>query len=876
MTSIQLEIVRDALQDRQFDRSQLSGPHIRLADAWTSKLSGSEIWADILAHISQVLLHERLTRAIPDPWIEAQLDRRGIPYTDASLFGLRTTPVYGGVRLELGEAWRPSWLRGDDRWVECATASPSPIRWATDRPISTEARIKNDEIIPIDPAVSNIAPDMTHYRSKAQAIALRAVAFAEPGSTVHVVLPTGSGKSLVGIIPGLVEPASTTVVVVPTVALALDQEHQSRIRYRNARLPDELAYHGDRSREVKRAMRERLVAGTQRLLFTSPESLVQSLAEPLRNLARRGGLTYLVVDEAHLVYSWGTDFRPEFQLAAALVTELRDLARHHSVREVKTILMTATLSAPALRLNDELFSDGRSVFVGTNFLRTELRYLFAEGSESERKNRLVEVMRHCPKPAIVYTTKRQDAEDIEHLLRENGFGRIAAFHGDVSGVSREKILQGWSGSGESTAIDIVVGTSAFGLGVDQSDVRTVVHACIPRSVDRLYQEVGRAGRDGHTSVALWLPSPDEDFAASRVELARLIGHEKGWNRWIAMRDNAGTPAEGSHYSMTVDLRQVPMHTDADNEHNRMWNRNILTILRRAGVITFAPAHPPVMTKITTESDSEWERRINSEWEESRNTLEVRFSGNTGGLDEAAFEQAFQRVKREVQQREDQSFKRIRDLLALEICWGRIFADEYSMNVAELPGADYRLSASCSGCPACSHPSTSDGAPVVGLRPVPMVPRSNIPLMPALGEKFLDRNVLLVTYDPSPSRQAATGLGRFRRLVTKVIDNGIRQIFYSRRLDASTIREVQSGVGNSPLVALEEIDLRIARRSLDYPTLLLAAVGDPIPAGLIYPSPEAVPRVVVVPIQTPTPDRPHLNIEDVLHPNIALEELVRGI
>ena len=876
MTSIQLEIVRDALQDRQFDRRQLHGPHLRLVDAWTSTRSGSEIWADILALVSQILRQERLTNAVPEPWIEAPLHRRGIDSAEAELFGLRATPVYGGVRLELGEEWTPSWLSGDYRWVKHATASPGQIRWATERPISTEARIHNDELIPIDPAVNSIAPDMTHYRSRAQAISLRAVAFAERGSTVHVVLPTGSGKSLVGIIPGLLEPSATTVVVVPTVALALDQEHQSRHRYRNAHLPNELAYHGDRSREEKRAMRERLVAGTQRLLFTSPESLVQSLAEPLRNLARRGGLTYLVVDEAHLVYSWGTDFRPEFQLAAALVTELRDIARQHSAPEVKTILMTATLSAPALRLNDDLFSDGRSLFVGTNYLRTELRYLLAQGNQSERLERVVEAMRHCPKPAIVYTTKRQDTEDIADLLRGNGFGRVAAFHGDVSGVQRESVLQGWSGSADATSIDIVVGTSAFGLGVDKSDVRTVIHACIPRSVDRFYQEVGRAGRDGHTSLSLWLPSPNEDFGTSRVELARLIGHEKGWNRWIAMRDKAGTPALGSDYSMTVDLRTIPMHNNADGEHNRTWNRNILTILRRAGVITFAPAHPPAMTRTTTESESEWEQRINSEWEESRNTLEVRFAGGAGGLDEAAFEHAFQCVKQEVQQRENESFGRIRDLLALETCWGKIFADEYSLSVTELPGADYRLSPSCSGCPACNHPATVGESPVVGLRPTPKVPRASLSLMPALEQEFLGRSVLLVTYDPSPSRQDSTGLGRFRRVVTKAIENGIRQIYYSSRLDASTIREVRLGVGTSPLVALDEIDLNSARRSLDYPTLLVAAVGDSLPAGLIYPSAEAVPRVVVVPIHTPTPDRPHLNLEDVLHPDIALEELVRRI
>lgn len=877
MSSAQLGIVQDALLGRAFDHAQLTGPFLRLADAWTSERSGAEVRASVLALVSQVLRHERLTTDGHTPSLEVALEARGLSFEEAELFGLDIVPVYGGmVRIEPGSAWAPTWLRGHHQWVDHAIASPGEIIYDTANPIATEARVPTDIRIPADPAVTAVAPEITHYKSRAQAIALRAVAFAEYGSTIHIVLPTGSGKSLVGTVPGLADPMATTVVVVPTIALALDQEQQNRSRYRGAGLPHELAYHGGRSTEEKRTMRERLTSGTQRLLFTSPESLTQSLARPLRELAKRGGLSYLVVDEAHLVYAWGTDFRPDFQLAASLVHELRALARHHSVPETKTVLMTATLSVPALRLNEALFSDGRSTFVGTNYLRTELRYLFAEGDRKQRKDRVIEAMRHCPKPAIVYTTRRQDAEEFIMLLREHGFGRSAAFHGDLSSEAREHVLRGWSGSAGRTTIDIVVGTTAFGLGVDQADVRTVVHACIPRSVDRLYQEVGRAGRDGHTAISLWLPDPHTDFATSRVELARLIGHQKGWRRWDAMRDRAEIPTRDSEYSMTIDLRTVPSHTDVDSDKNRLWNRNILTVLRRAGVIIFAPIHPPELFRTPTESDAEWERRFSIEWENFHNKLDVTVSGHEGGLDEDAFEQAFQLVKREVKEREDESFERVRHLLALEKCWGHTFAEEYSLHVPELPGANYRLSASCSGCPACGHPTPRDASPVIGTRPIPMVPKSSHRLMPALTEELMHRDVLLITYDPILTRRDATARRLFRRMVAKAIDNGIKQLLYSRGLDPSIVTEIRLGVGTSQIVVVEEVDLHVAHRALDYPTLMIAAVADRIPVGIAYPPPDAVTRLLLIPTHTPTPDRPHLDFEDVIHPNVPLVDLVRRI
>ncbi|MFW0793303.1 protein DpdF [Gordonia sp. CPCC 205515] len=868
MTTWQLEAVQGILDGTDVTRSNLNGPFARLLDAWHSNVDGNAIRSDILGLISQVLHHTRLTNAGAPPVLDIALTWRGISSDSVARFGLKGTPLYGGkTRLEPAETWTPDWIYGDSRWVDHAIASPDDIVCDDGTAISTDARPRTGESVIADPAVTAVAPNVNRYQSPAQATALRTVALKEEGSTLHIVLPTGSGKSLVGIVPGLIEPGSTTVVVVPTIALAIDQEKQSPSRYPGAELPRELAFHSGRNKEEKRAIRERLAAGTQRLLFTSPESLVHGLAPQLRELARWGGLTYLVIDEAHLVYSWGLDFRPEFQLAAELIRELRSIALQHGQKRPKTVLMTATLSGQALRLNDDLFTEDKSAFVGCTYLRTELRYLVSECSDAEsRKQRVIEAMHRLPKPAIVYTTKREDAEELVSVLRSNGFGRTAAFHGKVSDVQRTAVLNGWSGADQPTSIDIVVGTTAFGLGIDQSDVRSVVHACIPRSVDRFYQEVGRAGRDGHTAVSLWLPVPSRDFGDSRVELTRLIGHTKGWNRWSAMVNRAVHAPPDSSYAMTIDLRTVPVHNERDTDHNRLWNRNIITVLRHAGAIGIAPVHPPVIHRERDESDSAWELRLADAWEKSRTSLDIIAKQS---LNEPNFEAVFRSVKESTYRRENETFARIRRLLALEECWGSIFAEEYTLHIGDIEGTDQHPSPSCSGCPATHHRRAPNESPARTIIARPALAAISYSLRPALKQELMNRAVLVLTYDSDSER-------RIGQAITAIISGGFSQIFYSRRLIKELVSNVIQGVGTRRLVVVEAVDFNRPLRKLSLPTALVIANGDPITSLLAEPGVDAMPRIIIAPSDTPAPNRPDRPLTEMIHPNLQLSEFVRRL
>jgi len=149
-------------------------------------------------------------------------------------------------------------------------------------------------------------------------------------------------------------------------------------------------------------------------------------------------------------------------------------------------------------------------------------------------------------------------------------------------------------------------------------------------------------------------------------------------------------------------------------------------------------------------------------------------------------------------------------------------------------------------------------------------------MPSLTEALMNRNLMLVTYDPVATRQPHYRTN-FRRLIAKAVSNGIKQIQLSERLDAVVANEIRRGVGKSQLVVVEQINLQRPRRALDYPSIIIAADSDGVlPTSLTYPSANAMARLLVAPTGTPTADRPHLTLEDVIHPNASLSDLLRRL
>lgn len=865
--TVELDRLQSTLDGDLTQLPALSGPHRRLVDAWRSDQPGLDIVGDLGALIAQVLRHEREVSGQASPVLRMRLDDRGVPEEKLRASSLVCTRFgLNEHTVRLGQGWAPLWLSGDARWIDVACASPGPLRTTSGPPVSTYSRPTTP--ITIDPAIASIAPGITQYRSRTQASALRTATLGNPRSALHVVLPTGSGKSLVGLAPGLLRSTGSTVVVVPTIALALDQERATHSTFPGTNLPDELAYYGDRNDGGKERILQRIRAGTQRVVFTSPEAFVSSLASPLRALAASGGLTSVVVDEAHLIRSWGLDFRPEYQIVGSLVSELRAAAIAAGRDEPHVILMTATLSEEALKLNETLFhGSSDSMFVGSAYLRTELRFLHADSPTNEvRIERLVEAMHHLPRPAIVYTTRKKDAEELAVRLRQSGFSRTDVFHGDLDGQERLRVLERWSGHAGATATDLVVGTSAFGLGVDQSDVRAVVHACVPASVDRYYQEVGRAGRDGHAAVAVWLSAPDDINQARGVESATLIGDEKAWDRWQSMRMHALRELDDG--ALAVDTSIVPPHLHFPSDSNQLWNRNTLTLMERAGLVRLEPVPPPEINRSPEESEEAFEKRLSAAWGFFNTHVRV-LTPNDVNLNLQTFTTRLADLRESIRRSESESHKRVEQLLQKKLCWGHLIAAEYRLRSEAQPRVGLSVAPACSGCPAVEHQSRPNYASAK-----PLVAEAHMPVLAKDVDSTLRRlagggDLLIVGY-------AGSIRLTLQSLVQRTVTRGIRGILADPNYaNLPALTQTPQQAADEGLVLIDTVDSRIPQVRFSVPTLILLDHGTPARQSWVSPSTGPF-RIVVIPEQSSDPTKHGQRIMDYRSPAWTLEELMARI
>lgn len=526
-----------------------------------------------------------------------------------------------GNRMEVqAAAWRPAWL------------NPLLVREGATAPFdSAEGQFRRrveDMNVPADPALETRFRH-PHYLSSAQAEAIRSTMLSPPGSVHLIVMPTGAGKSLVGLSAALLgqgEGAGVSVVVVPTIALAYDQVKSAR-----ELCPGEAidAWESGLSAEKKRAIRERLNAGTQRLLFAAPESVVSGLATLLSQAAVRGELRAFVVDEAHLVGQWGASFRPEFQSMSALWRDLFE--KCPPTRRFRTLLMTATLTEETFKdLNTFYGPLGREQCFTAVYLRAEPDYF--EGrceSDPEKIARVLETLRHAPRPAILYVTTKDDARAWHRRCLDVGWRRTGLVHGDSSATEREAAVDDW----REGKLDLMVATSAFGLGMDKRDVRVIVHACVPETLDRFYQEVGRAGRDGVScaSVLLWT---DADLAlAERMSSAAIISDELGLERWRSMWSNPQSRQEGEFRLLNLRAIRPDLHWDSDD--NAKWNLRTVLLLARTGVLDVRYRSIPELPRNPGETDEAFERRRKEHWEREISLCAVQLRQNNP-LNQAAW------------------------------------------------------------------------------------------------------------------------------------------------------------------------------------------------------------------------------------------------
>jgi ATP-dependent DNA helicase RecQ len=508
-----------------------------------------------------------------------------------------------GFALITAHEWVPNWLKRRSVWP--------PLR---DVENEVDRRRDHERRVPADPA---IVDSFKHefYLSAAQGEAIRGVMLSPPGGVFLINLPTGGGKSLVGLSVALLGDTANrgvTVAIVPTVALAIDQVEQAKQLTRG----HVDAWHSGLSNEDRQSIRQRMKAGTQGVLYVSPESLVGALAGVLYEVAGNGLLRAFIVDEAHMVAQWGHDFRPEFQAMGAMWRSLRD--KCPSGQAFRTILMTATLTEDSYATLCIFFGPAERIeVISSVYLRPEPDYFIAKRSTFDEQDlRVVDVLRHGPRPVILYVTEVAEAVRWARTLRNLEWRRTGCVHGGSTTEERERAIDDW----RSNRTDIMVATSAFGLGMDKRDVRMVIHACVPETIDRFYQEVGRGGRDGRASVSFLIYTERDRGVAARLGQPSIITEELGLDRWKAIWHNS----KWDDLIMLANLRALRPTMDWDSsEKNMKWNLRTLLLLARSGALSIQHRPPPDIVKGDSETEDAFQARRDAEMQAHFSICPVR-------------------------------------------------------------------------------------------------------------------------------------------------------------------------------------------------------------------------------------------------------------
>lgn len=441
-----------------------------------------------------------------------------------------------------------------------------------------EEKVNND-ILYTDPLIYKIT-GFTRFKTLAQKLAVYGALNTPEGYTTLVSLPTGGGKSLITQTITY-QKKGLTVIIVPTVSLAIDQERVAKHIIKSDTVNDEVFSYssGTNLSPIIDAIKNQ----TAKMLFISPEALInnQTFVTIISDANKKRYLKNIIIDEAHIVLDWGGSFRVDFQCLESW--RKKQLLSNPSIR---TILLSATFEERSIELLKSFFStDEKWIEVRCDSLRHEPRYIVVNcHSYNEKMKRIVELVMKLPHPMIVYVSKPDDAATLKNLLFENGIQNVKTFTGLTNKKDRRKLIDDWG----DDKFEIMVATSAFGVGVDKGDVRSVIHTYIPENANSYYQELGRGGRDGLPCLSVMCLHPNDSNIGRNRITKRVLTKEKIIGRWDSMYNNQNSVRDKNQIYIDTSIKpkyaSEPYDDSPISDADMNWNIYVLLFLRRYNYI----------------------------------------------------------------------------------------------------------------------------------------------------------------------------------------------------------------------------------------------------------------------------------------------------
>ena len=403
-----------------------------------------------------------------------------------------------------------------------------------------------------------------------------------------------------------------------------------------------------------------------RLLFISPEALVknQRFTWMIEAANQSGYLKNVIIDEAHIVIEWGDFFRVDYQCLEPWRNKLIQ-----KNPELKTILLSATFERKTVSLLKSMFSQHDNwIEIRCDSLRREPRFdLIKAESAVDKRRKTAELLRCLSRPMVVYVAAPFQAYETKTIAENCGFGNVAIFTGETDSDTRKKIIKEWS----ENEYDLIIATSAFGVGVDKPDVRTVLHLYVPENANKYYQELGRGGRDGLPCLSVMCIDPKSDLDLAFNMTTKVLSTRKIVGRWNSMLNSPTSSRYEDTYTLDTGVKPDYHELDFAEDVKTLdvkWNVYVILLLRRRGLLKI----------------------IEMMMDPDTRSYMIRIKINNELLlhDSPEMIDLIERIREEEWKDNESDFQLMRKAVIMDgkMCWSEMFFETYS-----------RVSAYCGGC-----------------------------------------------------------------------------------------------------------------------------------------------------------------------------------